>query len=1184
MKIDINRYSRPSSLCTFRSLSFIDHLAKFSISVTLNETLRHLTLALIFFVTPLASRGQDVSNILPPSPNAASLGIYGQIPVSLFNGLPQISVPLGNVSLDGTNIDISLGYHGGGVHPEDHPGWVGLGWNLNAGGSITRRVAGPIDEITVAFPDDHTALSYYNHADYLDNNNWTSWNSITSFVGKAKPVPDPDEFIFNFGGYSGSFYLNHKGIWQVKSEQPLHLEIKEQLENNYSLAAQANNVPITIKRILYKFTITTPDGNQYIFGGTPQSVEFTRNQLIPDSYNGAVAATTWYLTKIVTNKNKVADFVYERGNIIIPVSAGVSIYSERINANNFNRGGKPETSISVINPVYLTEINTINESVKFTRSISNDLKYYYEDLIPQLSSLADAYPDLDINGRGHDVASHSNWQKLDAITFYTSSSKLLKKINFSYTDNSTSRLMLNSVRESGSDGMAKPSYKFLYDITPLPPYNSRKIDHWGFYNGRDWFGEQTKYSTAEQTFQFVYTLDNISAYTQSRSSNLAIQSAGNLKSIQYPTGGKTFFDFEAHDYTGVAQRYPFVVEGVTQTQCGGLRIRKIWDEDKPSVISNLREYRYVSNYQSGGSSSSGILGGFPVYAEIGTAQYNQGAGNVQYWYWYDFPIEPLSYTNGNHVTYSEVVEKLQDGSYTIYKYSNHDQEKYRDVGAIYSDYSNIKSSQMVDPNISLALDRGKLLRKRLFNSAGIPQQDTQYEYDEKIGRGIDSAVRAVRYKQRIYNFGMQIVDHRTTAYVNYTFPRLIKKEITSTFDSNGLNPVTIEKRYGYDSYSRNVVRDTLVRSNAQLLTTSYSYPQNMLSNDPTGVYNAMRNANILSPVIEKSIYANGALVTNEKTSYFSPHANIYVPKTFERNPQYTKVYYNNYDSNGNLLSFSDQGLKTTNYIWSYNNSFPVAEVVNLDYLSVQNSLGTYQLEAFRANPNPNKLEIDQFLAKLKRDYPDAFISSFAYEPGSGLSSKTDPKGQNTDYEYDNFQRLLNIKDQSGNIVKNFRYHYAGPIDPEIPGNPGYPGTPDTPDNPDTPVTPVEPPKFSNVAISQSFTRTNCGTGFSGGTVAYVVEAGKHTATTQAAADALANADLLANGPNYANQSAACTPICEGEQFKLVSGICETGIKIIRNSVFKPGPDNYLCTYYYKWSDGKTSPDYTETNSEPCVVN
>ena len=40
-----------------------------------------------------------------------------------------------------------------------------------------------------------------------------------------------------------------------------------------------------------------------------------------------------------------------------------------------------------------------------------------------------------------------------------------------------------------------------------------------------------------------------------------------------------------------------------------------------------------------------------------------------------------------------------------------------------------------------------------------------------------------------------------------------------------------------------------------------------------------------------------------------------------------------------------------------------------------------------------------------------------------MKSATDAKGQTTYYEYDSFQRLMNIKDKDQNIVKHIDYHY-----------------------------------------------------------------------------------------------------------------------------------------------------------------
>ena len=77
-----------------------------------------------------------------PSPNVAALGLYGEIPVSKFTGMPDISVPLDEVPVGDLKLPFSLNYHAAGIRPDQHPGWVGMGWNLNTGGVVSRTVKG----------------------------------------------------------------------------------------------------------------------------------------------------------------------------------------------------------------------------------------------------------------------------------------------------------------------------------------------------------------------------------------------------------------------------------------------------------------------------------------------------------------------------------------------------------------------------------------------------------------------------------------------------------------------------------------------------------------------------------------------------------------------------------------------------------------------------------------------------------------------------------------------------------------------------------------------------------------------------------------------------------------------------------------------------------------------------------
>ncbi|QEM09132.1 hypothetical protein [Mucilaginibacter rubeus] len=61
-----------------------------------------------------------------------------------------------------------------------------------------------------------------------------------------------------------------------------------------------------------------------------------------------------------------------------------------------------------------------------------------------------------------------------------------------------------------------------------------------------------------------------------------------------------------------------------------------------------------------------------------------------------------------------------------------------------------------------------------------------------------------------------------------------------------------------------------------------------------------------------------------------------------------------------------------------------------------------------------------------RLYPKgAQMSTYTFAPFIGITSATDPKGETTFYEYDNFLRLQNIRDKDQNIIKHYDYHYIG---------------------------------------------------------------------------------------------------------------------------------------------------------------
>jgi hypothetical protein len=92
-------------------------------SIKVDTTLRALTLQTDF-----------ASKIFPPSPNAAQLGRFGEVPVSLTNGTLSYQIPIFEILSGSLRVPISLDYQGSGLKVNDVSSVVGTGWTLKAGG------------------------------------------------------------------------------------------------------------------------------------------------------------------------------------------------------------------------------------------------------------------------------------------------------------------------------------------------------------------------------------------------------------------------------------------------------------------------------------------------------------------------------------------------------------------------------------------------------------------------------------------------------------------------------------------------------------------------------------------------------------------------------------------------------------------------------------------------------------------------------------------------------------------------------------------------------------------------------------------------------------------------------------------------------------------------------------------
>lgn len=165
-----------------------------------------LILAVLLFYGVAGFSQSKPAGPIVPTPNTAGLGLYGEVPVSYFTGVPNIEIPVYTIRERGFEFPMTMSYHAQGFRPDIHPSWVGANWSLRFGGVITRKLNGFPDEWK---SDDYRFYGYYYNHSRLNNLNWSSTDTLLNMTQPAFQLNmdrEPDVFEFHLPGFSGKFF------------------------------------------------------------------------------------------------------------------------------------------------------------------------------------------------------------------------------------------------------------------------------------------------------------------------------------------------------------------------------------------------------------------------------------------------------------------------------------------------------------------------------------------------------------------------------------------------------------------------------------------------------------------------------------------------------------------------------------------------------------------------------------------------------------------------------------------------------------------------------------------------------------------------------------------------------------------------------------------------------------------
>jgi len=427
-----------------------------------------------------------IENIIPPSPNAAALGKFGDIPVGPSTGIPQITIPIYNYEgkTNALRLSVSLDYHAGGVRVDEVASNVGIGWALNAGGIVTRTLRGIADEVE-SFGFLYSTLPQ----------SPTDGNAGADPSGRPYGLISNDQldgqndiFNFNFNGHTGKFMLGKNNDFLMLSMQQVKVEKEIQSGN------------------IVKFILTDEAGYKYAFEAIESTVAYSL--AYHSTYN-----SSWYLTRIFTPAGlDTIKLDYENTSYEYAIARSASMSISATGALP-SRPYRASSTAQKINGKRLKKIafpNGVEMSFIYSTTTRGDLPGDYA---------------------------------LEKISISDGISKRGYKLSYDYSLN---RLTLKkAIPFSGTSETEDTPYELEYNGV-LPDRLSLQQDHWGFYNNNS----NNSFFPAEYLAGPIGSIGEDEGYVYlpggTRETDSVLCLTGSLRRITYPTKGYTIFDMEVN--------------------------------------------------------------------------------------------------------------------------------------------------------------------------------------------------------------------------------------------------------------------------------------------------------------------------------------------------------------------------------------------------------------------------------------------------------------------------------------------------------------------------------------------------------------------------------------------------------------------------------------------------------------
>lgn len=342
----------------------------------------------------------------------------------------------------------------------------------------------------------------------------------------------------------------------------------------------------------------------------------------------------------------------------------------------------------------------------------------------------------------------------------------------------------------------------------------------------------------------------------------------------------------------------------------------------------------------------------------------------------DHPNHQISLSGNNIVSYSEVVEKNNDGSFVINKFSNFNMGDRLDENAI----NEFNTSNILGKNeyalTSNNIERGKLLKQEFYSNIGSKLKEISYLYNNNPNRKSNFIKCIKNQLLGTCNFCLNSEIRTSWAYKIYTYSNFISHKDEIDYLQNG--SITKSWDYIYDDYNNiiesreslnnnqsKVIKRRFITENAFLFSLGNAYYNLSLAdyNTASGYFNLIQKSLFSYPIEETELRYDNlsglSKVISSKLYYYDPIAPIMSNElkllinspltlsTYNSNTTFNYSYYkpisgssnytfdinSNYSIENSITKFGTHGeilqMKNRQNIYTYTYDYNAERVVSI---------------------------------------------------------------------------------------------------------------------------------------------------------------------------------------------------------------------------------------------------------------